>query len=1090
MAGPKESDPSLPTVVGGRRGSRPEGEPERPASPPPERYELGSEIARGGMGRVVDAFDTKLGRTVAFKEALADSEDALRRFRREIRITARLEHPSIVPVHDAGESANGSPFYVMRKVSGRPLEELVLAADTLAKRLALLPNLVATANAIAHAHRRGVIHRDIKPTNILIGDFGETVVIDWGLAKATGEPDDDDLGEPSALVASDSLRTRIGTVFGTPGFMPPEQIRGEPVGAGSDVYALGATLYYTLARKPPHAATSGDETLVAAERGPPEPLSMLVAGVPPELETIVDKALAYDPRVRYRDAGALAEDLESFLAGQLVGAHRYSRRERVMRFVRRYRAAFAIAGLAIVALAIGSWIAIGRVLDERDRADAEAELATRRQHDAELARAAEQDRADQLLLYQAQQLADTNPTAAVALVKQLATPPERWTKWWRHARAIAAESTAAGIARALPGPERASSVAISPGGGRALVVGIRGELWWYELAELRVHPLAGSYGESAMFAGDDRVIAYSSERISVVELATGARRVIATDQVDRATASAHAVYWLVGPTLWRAELPAGAATRIGTFTGPHFIRVSPDGAHLLVIADEGAYLVDDATPGRARKLVAGEVGPSTWSADSKRVAIGRRHQVGIVEISEQSTPIAWTTVPSLIGQPVFADPWLYLGDERGLQMIVPPGPHLTAETADNMLLFPAFRGRVAFANGNRISLCYGSETIPVVAPVERIDRFATSATSRYLVVAAQQRTFIYDLAAMFPATREFPGYSSFASVGAHDLVVLSPDTWAWIDVDAGITHVIGAVLAAGSMASIGGSPTTDDMLLVAYDHKLRRYRPGSPEPETIASDVRFAEIDDQVIALAQLGGTIVEYRLADKQLETVDHRQGLVVSIAGQAGWLAAMYSDGTVWRRHRASGKSSTIHVDEVLTDAQLQLEPDGSVLVPVGKKLMRWSTSGELKTLVELPSPVVFATTASGSATITTKDGATYSWPVDGHTPPQGIAPTGTGTISISGDAQFGAFVTPRGIDLVDLVAGVRWSLVPADRKIRAGQAVISRDGKRVAAMLLGTIVVWDLELPMTAADTRSWLDQLTNASADLGASALTWR
>ena len=154
------------------------------------------------------------------------------------------------------------------------------------------------------------------------------------------------------------------------------------------------------------------------------------------------------------------------------------------------------------------------------------------------------------------------------------------------------------------------------------------------------------------------------------------------------------------------------------------------------------------------------------------------------------------------------------------------------------------------------------------------------------------------------------------------------------------------------------------------------------------------------------------------------------------------------------------------------------------------RWSTSGELKTLVELPSPVVFATTASGSATITTKDGATYSWPVDGHTPPQGIAPTGTGTISISGDAQFGAFVTPRGIDLVDLVAGVRWSLVPADRKIRAGQAVISRDGKRVAAMLLGTIVVWDLELPMTAADTRSWLDQLTNASADLGASALTWR
>src|SRR5579859_7770361 len=133
-----------------------------PPALPPARYRLGAEIARGGMGRVVDATDTRLGRTVAFKEALTGDLDSLRRFEREIRITARLEHPSIVPVHDAGESGGGAPFYVMRKVSGRPLEKLVASAENLGQRLALIPHIVDSAQAIAHAHERGIVHRDIK----------------------------------------------------------------------------------------------------------------------------------------------------------------------------------------------------------------------------------------------------------------------------------------------------------------------------------------------------------------------------------------------------------------------------------------------------------------------------------------------------------------------------------------------------------------------------------------------------------------------------------------------------------------------------------------------------------------------------------------------------------------------------------------------------------------------------------------------------------------------------------------------------------------------------------------------------------------
>ena len=206
-------------------------------------------------------------RTVAVKEALSLDPDAIRRFQRETRITARLEHPSIVPVHDAGVAPDGTPFYVMRKISGRPLEELVGTTPELPPRLALVPHVLAAVHAMAHAHERGIVHRDIKPANILVGESGETIMIDWGLAKAIGETDEHE-GRGAAtsersfsrsataqiMTDHDALKTRAGVVFGTPGFMSPEQLRGAPVDEQCDVYALGATLYHLLARRPPHYA--------------------------------------------------------------------------------------------------------------------------------------------------------------------------------------------------------------------------------------------------------------------------------------------------------------------------------------------------------------------------------------------------------------------------------------------------------------------------------------------------------------------------------------------------------------------------------------------------------------------------------------------------------------------------------------------------------------------------------------------------------------------------------------------------------------------------------------------------------------------
>jgi serine/threonine protein kinase len=158
----------------------------RASIPPSRRYRLGAELGRGGMGRVVEAFDTQLGRTVALKEVLPKGKGVEKRFAREVQITARLEHPAIVPLYDSGTTADGRPFYVMRRVTGRPLDEIIKRAPNLAERLVLLPNVLAAIDAVAHAHRRGVIHRDLKPANILVGELGETVVIDWGLAKVVG----------------------------------------------------------------------------------------------------------------------------------------------------------------------------------------------------------------------------------------------------------------------------------------------------------------------------------------------------------------------------------------------------------------------------------------------------------------------------------------------------------------------------------------------------------------------------------------------------------------------------------------------------------------------------------------------------------------------------------------------------------------------------------------------------------------------------------------------------------------------------------------------------------------------------------------
>ena len=180
-------------------------------------YEAGEEVARGGLGRIYRARDLRLNRVVAIKELINPTRANQRRFLREIQVTVGLEHPNIVAIHEAGCWPDGQPFYSMNFVRGSTLEEAMAACQTLEARLALLPFVVNVADAVAYAHDKGVVHRDLKPANVLVGRFGETVVIDWGLAKM------DQPREPSAD-EEPPQHTRIGAVVGTPPYMPPEQI--------------------------------------------------------------------------------------------------------------------------------------------------------------------------------------------------------------------------------------------------------------------------------------------------------------------------------------------------------------------------------------------------------------------------------------------------------------------------------------------------------------------------------------------------------------------------------------------------------------------------------------------------------------------------------------------------------------------------------------------------------------------------------------------------------------------------------------------------------------------------------------------------
>jgi formylglycine-generating enzyme required for sulfatase activity/serine/threonine protein kinase len=381
------------------------------------RYRLQGEIARGGMGAIFKLWDENLRRHLAMKVILGRDESPVQggtpkfdartvgRFLEEAQVTGQLDHPGVVPVHEVGLDADGRVYFTMRLVKGRDLMEiidLVFRGKEGWNQTRALGVILKVCEAMAYAHQKGVIHRDLKPANVMVGNFGEVYVMDWGIARVAGRKDTHDIRirpEPKPPTMSvqterreekerspDSpLVTMDGDVMGTPCYMAPEQARGdiEKLGPRSDVYSVGAMLYHLLTGHmpyvPPGARVTNRTVLALVQQGPPKPVHELNHDVPAELVAICEKAMARDPDRRYPDTLAMADDLRAYLENRVVKAYRTGAFAEFNKWVARNRglAASIAAMLALILGGLGGLSLVQaranqQIGKERDRANAKA----------------------------------------------------------------------------------------------------------------------------------------------------------------------------------------------------------------------------------------------------------------------------------------------------------------------------------------------------------------------------------------------------------------------------------------------------------------------------------------------------------------------------------------------------------------------------------------------------------------------------------------------------------------------------------------------------------------------------------------------
>ncbi|MEQ1891687.1 MAG: protein kinase, partial [Planctomycetota bacterium] len=653
------------------------------------RYDIKQEVASGGMGTILRVWDEDLRRNLAMKVmhgrgsgSSVSSEsgsgevdpERLGRFLEEAQITGQLDHPGVVPVHDLGIDAKGRCYFTMRFVRGRELKEvfdLARRSEEGWTRTKVLGVVLKVCEAMAYAHSKGVVHRDLKPANVMVGRFGETYVMDWGLARVVGRRDSHDLRlkprqedasalslvrtvrkDESTMNPDSPLVTMDGDVIGTPSYMAPEQARGklEEVGPRSDVYSLGAMLYYMLTGEAPYVKPgerlSPHTVLSRVLDAPPTPIAKLSPHEPEELIAIVEKAMARDAEQRYGSMLEVADDIQAYLENRVVRAYeRGSLAEFKKWVVRNKGMAAGIAGMFVLALGSGFGFAwqqklenerlekqgeeiskardeanenLGRAKASEQASNESATLAETRRAEADKQRelAQKKEREAQRSGYVANLLAADFSLRLNDLAearKRLAdTAPEQRGFEYHH---LALEANVP--MRDLGQIDRLDALAFLPGENRAVYLSERGTLTFKDL-------------------GTNRVVAPLDLAVHSSELTSFVRSFVTRHTLDIDPDGEHLVVCGAGPELVLFDLePEPGAPRPeggGRLLAGHKARsssaaFSPSARRLASGDDDGEVILRDALTGEIQRRLASHLGAVltlAWSGDSKLLLSGGR----------------------------------------------------------------------------------------------------------------------------------------------------------------------------------------------------------------------------------------------------------------------------------------------------------------------------------------------------------------------------------------------------------------------------------------------------------------------------------
>ncbi|HMG57993.1 MAG TPA: hypothetical protein VK601_31045, partial [Kofleriaceae bacterium] len=684
------------------------------------------------------------------------------------------------------------------------------------------------------------------------------------------EPDDHDHATPRPLVdLDDTLKTRAGIVYGTPGFMAPEQLRGAPV----------------------------DEMMKAAVAAPPTPIRELVSGVPPDLSTIVDKALAHDPTTRYQDARALAADLQRFLTGQLVASHHYTPREKLIRLIRNNRGVSA----AIAVLIVLGTAAVIRIYIERNRADRAA-------HVAEAQRAEAERRAEELTLTQARYDVELNPTRAVMMVKPLAA------KYWREVRAIGAAAHAAGVAWSLPAAAHTRSLQLSRNGTRAVSAGADGVVRLHDLIQRTTQPVADLHAEvMARFAdGDRRIVAWHDTQLVILDPATGQRReLLAPGPIHDLEVIGTTAWWVDrGHALWRFELAGKAPVAVALDEPVTGLTPSPDGRWIALAGARHLFLLDLAHPADpAREMMLGTPREIAWSASSEFLAA----LLGDTAIAYQMVPDPELIQRRTVGPAhsvALRDGRLWVLGVNGVVIIghddddrrsISGAPVGIVEARGGTMIAGASDGLTVISDD-------GDRVLPL--PAARVERVVASARSPYLLAQLEGRLLLWNLDDIQPRrlSDQPTGRALFADPehlvagGTLDLPAQL------IDLAAGTAQALGAWQDLRAVTAAGPGRA---VAIIDGDHRVHLAIPGR-EPEDLPGEVDIAGFaTDTQLVLASLDGQVAVHDVATGRRTPLVRLATPLLGMAwghGHHPWVAAAGGDGTLWRRNLVTGATATV--------------------------------------------------------------------------------------------------------------------------------------------------------------------------------------